>query len=75
MTTPQQKEAYDDILNFLDNTPQLEFPKEIEEFLVENTKHISTKVILDMAENTKKSIENPEKFLGENKKIKSIFSI
>lgn len=71
MTTPQQQEAYDDILNFLDNTPPLEFPKEVEEFLLENTKHISTQVILDMAENTKKSIEYPEKFLAENKEMLS----
>lgn len=71
ITAPQQQEAYDDILNFLDNTPPLEFPKEVEEFLVENTKHISTQVILDMAESTKESIENPEKFLTENKEMLS----
>lgn len=71
ITAPQQQEAYDNILNFLDNTPPLEFPKEVEAFLVENTKHISTQVILDMAENTKKSIENPEKFLAENKEMLS----
>ena len=38
---------------------------------MENTKHISTQVILDMAENTKESIENPEKFLAENKEMLS----
>ncbi len=53
MTDSQQEEAYNDILDFLDNAPKLEFPKEVEEFLVENTKHIGTQVILDMVENTK----------------------
>lgn len=71
LTTPQQHRAYDEILNFFDTAPQLEFSKEDEEFLMENTKHISTQVILDMAENTKKSIENPEKFLAENKEMLS----
>lgn len=67
--TKEQEEAYDDIVKFLDNVPALEFPEELQEFLIENTKHINTINIREMNESTKKSIENPDKFLKENKEM------
>lgn len=67
--TKEQEEAYDDIVKFLDNVPALEFPEKLQEFLIENTKHINTINIREMNESTKKSIENPDKFLKENKEM------
>lgn len=67
--TKEQEDAYDDIVNFLDNVPALQFPEELQEFLIENTKHINTINIREMNESTKKSIENPDKFLKENKEM------
>ena len=69
LTTPQQQEAYDEIVSFLDNATLFGFSKELQELFIENTRHIGAQNIRQMTESTKKSIENPEKFLSENKEI------
>ncbi|TCJ02636.1 MerR family transcriptional regulator [Cytobacillus praedii] len=65
--TSEQQAAYEEIIAFLDNAPSIDFPIEIQSFLVENTKHINTDDIHDMIENTKKSLEDPQKFLSGNR--------
>lgn len=69
ITTTEQESAYAEIIRFLDNVPSLNFPEEFESFLIESTKDISTENICDMIEKTKQSIENPDKFLSENKEV------
>lgn len=69
ITTTEQQSAYAEIIAFLDNVPSLNFPEELQSFLIENTKHISTENICDIIENTKESIENPDRFLSENKEV------
>jgi DNA-binding transcriptional MerR regulator len=69
ITTNEQESAYAEIIKFLDNVPSLNFPEELQSFLMENTKHISTENIRDMIEKTKQSIENPDEFLTENKEV------
>lgn len=69
ITTTEQQSAYSEIITFLDNVPSLNFPEELQSFLIESTKHISTENIRDMIEKTKQSIENPDKFLSENKEV------
>lgn len=69
ITTTEQESAYAEIITFLDNVPSLNFPEELQSFLNESTKHISTENIRDMIEKTKQSIENPDKFLSENKEV------
>jgi len=65
--TVEQQLAYKEIIEFLDNVPSLNFPKDLQAYLIESTKNISTKSIKEMIESTKQSIEYPEKFLSENK--------
>ncbi|WP_049887961.1 hypothetical protein [Oceanobacillus massiliensis] len=67
--TSVQQSAYEDILAFLDNAPSLQLTEDLQLFLMESTKHINTENIHDMIENTKQSIENPDKFLSENKEV------
>ncbi|MBS4534772.1 MerR family transcriptional regulator [Clostridium sp. D2Q-14] len=67
--TDQQKSAYQEIVTFLDEVPSLNFPEDLQEYLIENTKHISTENIIQMMEDTKRSIENPKDFLSENKEM------
>lgn len=67
--TENQQDAYETIVTFLDNAPALNLPEELQEYLTEGTKHIGTEQIKDMVENTRKSIENPDKFLSENKDV------
>lgn len=67
ITTAEQQSAYREIIEFLDNVPSLIFPQDLQAFLIESTKHIGARDINEIIENTKQSIENPEKFLSENK--------
>jgi len=67
--TDGQQSAYKEILEFLDNVPSLNFPEDIQTYLAEGTKNISTTDITEMIEKIKQSIENPERFLSENKEI------
>ncbi len=69
ITTDEQKTAYEEIIAFLDNSPQLMFPVELQTFLTEYTEHMTSDNINEMIKSTKKSIENPEAFLKENKEI------
>jgi len=65
--TDEQKSAYKEILAFLDNVPSLNFPKNLQTYIDEATKKISTIDINEMNDKTKQFIENPETFLSENK--------
>lgn len=67
--TESQQIAYETILSFLDNLPALDIPKDLEEYLIEGTKHIGTEQIAEMLEVTKKSYQNPDEFLSNNKEI------
>lgn len=69
IVTNEQQAAYQEIIAFLDNAPSLSFPEDLQAFLMKVTKHISTQNINQMIESTKQSIENPEKFLSENKEM------
>ena len=69
IATSQQKAAYQEIREFLDEVPALTFPKELQDFLIEGTQHISTENIREMNEQTKRAIEEPEQFLSENKEM------
>lgn len=67
VTTDEQYQAYDEIIEFLDSVPSFAFPDDLQVFLDENTRYYDTETIGKMLEGTKQSIENPEKFLSENK--------
>lgn len=69
IVTEEQHKAYEEIITFLDNAPSLDFPEELKSFLIENTKYIGTEDIENMVQSTKKSIEDPDKFLSENKEV------
>ncbi len=67
--TDAQQQAYETILAFLDDFPMMDIPEELEEFLIEGTKHIGTKQISEALEVQKQAYQNPEKFLYDNKEI------
>jgi len=69
ITTKEQQDAYEEIITFLDNTPAMQFPKDLQEYLDENMSCFTTSRINEIIENTKQSIEDPEKFLAENKEF------
>ncbi len=67
--TEKQQSAYERVISFLDNAPQLTLPEDLQEYLNEGTKDIGTEQIIEMIKNTKKSIENPDDFFAENKEV------
>lgn len=67
--TNSQQLTYKKVISFLDNTPSLRLPADLQEYLIDNTKDISTLQITEMIEETKKSIENPDEFLSNNKEM------
>lgn len=67
--TNSQQLAYKKVISFLDNAMSLKLPEDLREYLIDNTKDISTVQITEMIENTKKSIENPDEFLSNNKEM------
>lgn len=69
ITIAEQQSAYEEIIVFLDNVSALQFTEDLQSYLIENTKHISTDNFRYMIENTKQSMENPDKFLAENKEV------
>ncbi|WP_455542418.1 MerR family transcriptional regulator [Intestinibacter sp.] len=69
ISTKEQQEAYNEIVDFLDKVPDLNMPNELQKYIIESTKNITTKHINKINEDTIKSIENPEKFFEDNKEI------
>lgn len=69
ITTEKQAAAYDKILAFLDEMPALEFPESLKGFLAETTGHIGTEAIREMMESTRRSVEDPARFLADHKEI------
>ncbi len=69
ITTDKQKSAYEKIISFLDNVPLFTLPEDLQDYLMESTKHMGTEQIAEMIETTKKSVENPDDFLEHNKEM------
>ncbi len=65
--TAEQQNAYNTILAFLDNVPPLTLPQGVQEYFEKGTSHLSTEQILAINAGTRKSIEQPERFLKEHK--------
>ncbi len=64
-----QENAYNTIISFLDNLPSLDMPKELEEYLIENTKHLEVTQINKMLETQKEAYNDPDEFLENNKEM------
>ncbi len=69
IVTPKQQVAYDTVLSFLDNTPPQTFPHDLQVYLIESTQDINATQILQVIDNTRRSIDNPEEFLTTNKEL------
>lgn len=67
--TAEQREAFDTIVSFLDTVPAPDFPPEVEAYAIEGTRHIDTRQLSGILESAKRSIENPEQFLQDNKSM------
>ena len=66
ITTSSQEEAYNRIIDFLDNCPSLELPSDLREYLETITGDITEDVINESINRKEEAIQNPEDFLKEN---------
>ena len=69
VVTDKQKAAYGKLIGALDNMPTLELSPEVEKYMMETTKSITNVDISELVEVIKKSMENIDSFLEENKEI------
>lgn len=67
ITTEAQQSAYEEIVEFLDHVPILEFDEDLQSFMLESTKNITYENIHEILDGTKQSIENVDEFFMENK--------
>lgn len=67
--TNRQQSAYERIISFLDNTPTLTLPDDLEDYLIEGTKNFGTEHITVMIEDAQKSVGNLDNFLSDNKEM------
>lgn len=65
--TEEQKIAFHEIIEFLDQIPELTFPEELQEFLDIATQNFDVGHITQILEQTKQSIEHPEQFFEANR--------
>ncbi len=65
----EQQLAYETIISFLDNLPDLDIPSELEEYLNEFTNNIGTQQISSIIESTKQLTDNPKEYLSKNKEM------
>lgn len=65
VTTPEQEQAYQEILDFLDNMPPL--PREALDFLDDSTGQLTAEQIASFSQKIRESVADPDTFLDENK--------
>ena len=68
ITTLDQQEAFDTIIDFLDGV-DIKIPKDLMEYYDEMTKDMDSSVINNTLDNLSATIKNPKQFLKDNKEI------
>ncbi|WP_238907039.1 MerR family transcriptional regulator [Clostridium sp. YIM B02506] len=67
--TEEQKQAFEEIIEFLDNSPNLKIPKDLQDYLDEYTDGFSENDISKMIQSKEENIKDYEKFIEDNKEI------
>lgn len=65
--TSEQKAAFEEVRSFLDHVPPFVLPRELEAYLEEGTAQIGAEQAMELMECAKRSIENPDAFLADNR--------
>ncbi len=69
VATEEQEKAYEEIIAFLDGLPRLELPEDLRRFVLECTAQISAGQIAEINDRSQRSLEEPERFLEENREM------
>lgn len=67
METEEQQEAYETVLSFLDRMPPVHMPEDAAEVMEESAGRLDTEQIGKMFDSVRRSVEEPEAFLEENR--------
>lgn len=66
MLTDEQKNAYNTIVHFLDNINNFSIPPELESFIDENTKHITSVAMKNISADMVHAVHDMDKFIANN---------
>lgn len=66
ITTPEQQEAFDTAVTFLDNL-KIDIPDDLRKFIYEITKEMDMKFAEKISKNLQETVENPKKYFEENR--------
>lgn len=66
--TKEQQEAFNTIISFLDSTG-LKIPVDLQDYLDKATKNFDASFVLNISENMSKAVQNPEKYIADNREI------
>lgn len=67
--TKSQQEAYETIVEFLDNLPDFNIPEDLQEYFDEGTKNMGIQQISKLLSNTQDIFDNPDDYLENNKEL------
>jgi DNA-binding transcriptional MerR regulator len=67
--TDEQKNAYNKVVQFLDNMSDFKISPELENFFNENSAHLSNQSMKDISVNMVHSISDMDKFMSDNKEF------
>lgn len=65
--TPEKERAYNQIIEYLDSVQQMEFPRELEEFLEQGLGHMEEEQIQSLNGAVMDAVDNPERYLEEHR--------
>lgn len=66
ITTPEQQKAFDTAVSFLDNL-KIDIPDDLSKFIYEITKEMDMNFAEKISKNLQETVENPKKYLHENR--------
>lgn len=65
--SPKQQQAYQEILEFLDSLPAIEFEPELMDYFLECTSQLGSRQLEQSMQATRRAIEHPQEFVSENR--------
>lgn len=73
ITTAEQERAYEKIIEFLDNCPNLELPEDLKDYLEKTATGVTEDMIMETIENKEKAVANPSEFFEDNAEIAELW--
>ncbi len=69
IVSDEQKQAFDEIINFLDSTPTISFPEDVKEYIDKATDEINEVDMAEVYEKVKSAYDDTENYIKDNKEF------